>query len=163
MLTSGALDRCDDPAEWLRREIETALDAKRNMVALLPNGFTFEALSTVGRLQSSPAPLRRHQALRISEDDFFDAATEQLRSKYIAVTVNAVPRPTSAHAQQVVQEQLDAASKAADLAPAGEEAALQSTVLVLRRLTRGQCPAAPKDGPIDLAAQSALGDDHYCA
>src|SRR5580700_8936281 len=35
LLTPSALERCDDPADWLRREIETALDNKRNMVPLM--------------------------------------------------------------------------------------------------------------------------------
>jgi TIR domain len=34
LLTPTALERCDDPADWLRREIEVALEAKRNIVPL---------------------------------------------------------------------------------------------------------------------------------
>ena len=43
VLTPEALERCGDPADWLCREIEAALQAKRNVVPLLLNGFTFES------------------------------------------------------------------------------------------------------------------------
>src|SRR5215475_8149643 len=43
LLTPAALMRCDDPADWLRREIETAIETKRNVVPLLLDGFTFAA------------------------------------------------------------------------------------------------------------------------
>ena len=39
ILTPSALERCDNPEDWLRREIETALDVKRNIVPLFLEGF----------------------------------------------------------------------------------------------------------------------------
>jgi hypothetical protein len=41
LLTPTALERCDDPDDWLRREIETALAKKRNIVPLMLDGFDF--------------------------------------------------------------------------------------------------------------------------
>jgi hypothetical protein len=38
LLTPSALERCDDPKDWLRREIETALDNQRNIVPLMTSG-----------------------------------------------------------------------------------------------------------------------------
>src|SRR4051812_40091598 len=35
LLTPSALERCGDPIDWLRREIETALESKRNIVPLM--------------------------------------------------------------------------------------------------------------------------------
>jgi len=43
VLTPSALERCDDPGDWLCREIETALDTKRNIVPLMLEGFAFGA------------------------------------------------------------------------------------------------------------------------
>src|ERR1700737_1502130 len=34
LLTPSALERCGDPEDWLRREIETALENQRNIVPL---------------------------------------------------------------------------------------------------------------------------------
>lgn len=41
LLTPSALERCDDPNDWLRREIETALASQRNIVPLMLEGFDF--------------------------------------------------------------------------------------------------------------------------
>src|SRR5690349_20558116 len=35
LLTPSALERCGEPGDWFRREIETALDLKRNIVPLM--------------------------------------------------------------------------------------------------------------------------------
>jgi hypothetical protein len=113
VLTPTALEHCDDPSDWMRREIETALAAKRNIVPLLMDGFTLKAPLAVERLQGSLAPLRRYQALSVPKESlYFDTAMEQLRSKYLAVSVKTVLHPASQHAQQVAKEQHDAAVKA---------------------------------------------------
>jgi len=41
LLTPSALERCGDPADWLRREIETALATQRNTVPLMLEGLDF--------------------------------------------------------------------------------------------------------------------------
>src|SRR5580704_15869502 len=43
LLTPSALERCDQPGDWLRREIETALENRRNTVPLLVENFDFGA------------------------------------------------------------------------------------------------------------------------
>ena len=35
LLTPTALERCSDPEDWMRREIEAALDSQRNIVPLM--------------------------------------------------------------------------------------------------------------------------------
>lgn len=49
ILTPSALERCSEPGDWLRTEIETAIDYKRNIVPLMMEGFNY----------SSPA-IRQH-------------------------------------------------------------------------------------------------------
>lgn len=41
ILTPSALERCKNPGDWLRREIETAIDENRNIVPLMLEGFDF--------------------------------------------------------------------------------------------------------------------------
>src|ERR1700692_4105351 len=41
LLTPSALERCDDPEDWLRREIETALASQRNIVPIMLESFDF--------------------------------------------------------------------------------------------------------------------------
>jgi len=58
LLTPGALDRCDDPADWLRLEIEAALDARRNIVPLLIDGFDFSTPPIASRFTGKLAALK---------------------------------------------------------------------------------------------------------
>src|ERR1700753_801304 len=41
LLTPSALERCNEPEDWLRREIETALAHGRNVVPLMLERFDF--------------------------------------------------------------------------------------------------------------------------
>jgi hypothetical protein len=41
ILSPGALERCVNEDDWLRREIETAITYERNVVPLLFSGFSF--------------------------------------------------------------------------------------------------------------------------
>src|SRR5688500_719857 len=40
ILTPTALDRSSEPGDWLRREIETAIDERRNIIPLFFEGFS---------------------------------------------------------------------------------------------------------------------------
>src|SRR5271166_2366099 len=50
LLTPSALERCGEPEDWLRREIETAQEIKRNIVALMLEGFNFGTPSIASQL-----------------------------------------------------------------------------------------------------------------
>jgi TPR repeat protein len=108
LLTPDALDRCGDPDDWVRREIETALDAKRNIVPLLLDGFRLEAPDAARRLQGSLAPLRRYQGLTVP-DGYFEEAMDRLRGNFLTIPVETVLHPAPAHARAVAREQRDAA------------------------------------------------------
>src|SRR5713226_8228918 len=115
LLTPSALERCDDPADWLRREIETALANQRNIVPLMLEGFDFGAPKIAGQLTGALAALRRYNGLNIPPD-YFEAAMDRLRS-YLSVPLAAVLHPASASAQQAATEQ----KAAAGVAPAVQE------------------------------------------
>src|SRR5947207_439187 len=42
ILTPGTLDRCAEPGDWLRREIEHAMSLERVIVPLVTANFSFE-------------------------------------------------------------------------------------------------------------------------
>ena len=70
ILTPSALDRCNQPGDWLRREIETAIEEKRNIVPIFFDGFSFgtpaisEKLSgRLGKLSKYGSLLSYHQVL----------------------------------------------------------------------------------------------------
>src|ERR1019366_2922122 len=72
VLTPSALERCDDPADWLRREIETALDSQRNVVPLMLEGFDFGSPKIASQLTRMLEPLKHYNALSIPPEYFFE-------------------------------------------------------------------------------------------
>src|SRR5271170_7394213 len=89
LLTPSALERCDEPGDWLRREIETALEIKRNIVPLMLEGFSFGTPSIANQLTGSLAPLKRYNALLVPVE-YFNEAMERLRAKFLNVALDAV-------------------------------------------------------------------------
>jgi hypothetical protein len=104
LLTPSSLDRCDDPSDWLRRELETAIATKRNIVPLLLEGFDFAAPRIGIQLTGSLAPLRNYNAM-IVQAAYFAEAMERLRLRYLNVPVEAVLRLASLSEQRIVKEQ----------------------------------------------------------
>jgi len=113
LLTPAALERCDQPADWLRREIETALENRRNIIPLALDGFDFDAPPVVARLSGSLAPLKEYNSLRIHAD-YFSEAMERLREKFLSVPLEAVLHSVSPVAERAVKEQQRAAQSAVD-------------------------------------------------
>lgn len=111
LLTPSALDRCAEPGDWLRREIEAALDDRRNIVPLMLEGFDFSTPTIAGQLTGKLAVLKKYSALSIAPAFFFDAMT-RLRDRYLNVALDAVSHPASAAAQLAAADQKSAAEMA---------------------------------------------------
>src|SRR5262245_42727437 len=73
ILTPGTLERCNEPGDWLRREIEEALRLKRNIVPLFINNFDLREAEPL--LTGELAQLKRLNALDVPHN-YFDAAME---------------------------------------------------------------------------------------
>ena len=116
LLTPSALESCGDPADWLRREIETALDGQRNIVPLILEGFDFEAPKISSQLTGTLAALRLYNGLTIPPEYFLEAM-DRLRNRYLSVPLSAVLHPPSPSARRVAVQQ----KTAADAAPAVQE------------------------------------------
>jgi tetratricopeptide (TPR) repeat protein len=116
LLAPSALERCGEPGDWLRREIETALESRRNVVPLMLEGFDFSSSSITNQLIGKLAALKHYNALRIPVD-YFSEAMERLREKYLNVPLDSVLHPTSSFALQAAR----AAQDAARAAPAVQE------------------------------------------
>ena len=82
ILTSHTLERCSDPDDWVRREIEYAMDVGRNIIPLMFHGFRFDdhvqSLLT-GKLKELP----RHNGLNVPSD-FFGEAMQKLRERFLS-------------------------------------------------------------------------------
>ena len=111
LLTPSALERAGDKDDWLRREIETALATRRNIVPLMLENFDFDARSIKEHLTGSLADLRRYNALRIPAD-FFNAAMNRLCEKYLDVPLDAVLHPVHATVRDAVIAQQASANAA---------------------------------------------------
>ncbi len=111
LLTPSALERSGDPGDWLRREIEAALDSKRNIVPLMLEGFDFGTPSIANHLTGKLASLKRYNAMTVPPE-YFEAAMAKLRDKFLNVPLDAVLHPASLAAQQAATQQKGAAAKA---------------------------------------------------
>jgi tetratricopeptide (TPR) repeat protein len=104
VLTPSALERCREPEDWLRREIELALDSRRNIVALMLDEFKFNSPGVSEQLTGKLAALKKYTAVHVPAD-YFEAAMERLRNQFLSVPVDAVAHPASAGVQRAAEEQ----------------------------------------------------------
>ena len=111
ILTLTALDRCNEPGDWLRREIEIAIDEKRNIIPLFFKGFRFGTPSISASLTGKLSSLSRYNGLNVHED-YFDEAIHRLRTQYLNIPLNTVLHPVSTEVQKVVREEQVAADRA---------------------------------------------------
>lgn len=111
LLTPSALERCGEPGDWLRREIETALRSKRNIVPLMLEGFSFGTPTIATQLTGTLAPLKKFNALEIPPA-YFVEAMDRLRTRFLNVPLTAVLQPASTSARQAATEQKTAAEAA---------------------------------------------------
>lgn len=115
ILTPSSLERCDTPGDWLRCEIEEALETKRNVVPLLLEGFDFGAPTIASKLTGKLAVVPRYNGMTISAE-YFGAAMDRLREKFLNIPLDAVLHPASDFAQQAAKEQQGAAAAAPPVA-----------------------------------------------
>jgi hypothetical protein len=111
LLTPSALERCTEPTDWLRREIEAALDNQRNLVPLMLGGFDFGAPSIASQLTGKLSALKHYNALSVPAA-FFGEAMDRLRNKYLNVPLTAVLHPAAISAQLAAKEQKTATETA---------------------------------------------------
>jgi hypothetical protein len=65
VLTPSALERLKEPNDWLRREIETAMDEKRNIVPLMLESFDFGSPLVMEALSGKLVALKGYNGLRV--------------------------------------------------------------------------------------------------
>src|SRR5271165_3220633 len=70
LLSPSALERCGEPGDWLRREIEAALKNKRNIVPIMLEGFDFNTPSMASQLTGKLSRLSKYGALNVPVDYF---------------------------------------------------------------------------------------------
>ena len=115
LLTPSALVPCGDPGDWVRREIEAAIDSRRNIVPLMLEGFDFGTPAIASQLTGKLAALKNYNALSIPAEYFLEAMN-RLRDVYLNVPLDAVVQPVSPAAGLAATEQRGAAAMAPPVA-----------------------------------------------
>jgi len=107
------LERCDQPEDWLRREIELAIETKRNIIPLMIEGFNFNSFSTEKTLTGKLANLKKYNAIGIPAE-YFDEAMAKLRgANFLNRPLESILHPVSDITTQITSEQHAEATKAA--------------------------------------------------
>lgn len=110
LLTPTALERCKNPNDWLRREIETALRHKRNIVPVFLNDFDFGNADHAKYLTGNIATLKSYNGLEVPKG-FFGEAMSRLKTRYLNIALDTVLHPVSNDVKRAVQQQQKAANK----------------------------------------------------
>lgn len=111
ILTPTALDRANEPGDWLRREIEFAIDERRNIIPLFFRGFRFGDPAITEKLTGKLSSISRYNGLNVHED-YFEEAMHRLRTQYLNIPLNTVVHPVSTEVRKVVREEQIAADQA---------------------------------------------------
>jgi hypothetical protein len=111
LLTPGALERCANEGDWLRREIEESLRLKRNIVPVIEEGFDFER-ETAYLPAAWRVAFKRLNGLPLSYF-YFEASMQTLRERFLKQPVYGVEiKPTPAAERAEVQERIKKAELA---------------------------------------------------
>lgn len=93
ILSPGCLDRCAQPGDWLRREIEFAIAQARMIVPVTADSFDWKTAEHL--LTGGLSELGRYNGVRVPYD-YFDAAMDKLRDRFLVpVDVPTTPVPAA--------------------------------------------------------------------
>jgi hypothetical protein len=109
LIGPSTLERSDDPNDWVRREIEIAIEARRNIISLMFGGFDFNSASGTRPLTGYLAALTKGNALSVSTNHF-EADMTSLRRTFLDISLETVLHPPSLQVMKVVKEHQSAAA-----------------------------------------------------
>jgi tetratricopeptide (TPR) repeat protein len=104
ILTPGTVERFTKPDDWLRREIEYAIDKNRNIVPLLVNEFKFSGTETY--LTGKLARLSRFSGVSVPHE-YFDEAMGRLRKRFLKDPVYIEIKPAPAAVQVEAERRIE--------------------------------------------------------
>ena len=90
ILSPSAIERIKEPNSILRREIEMAMDEKRNIVPLMMEDFDFGSPKTKESLTGKLEQLNSYQGLKLVPEFFFKGM-EELRMRYLNIALEDMP------------------------------------------------------------------------
>jgi tetratricopeptide (TPR) repeat protein len=105
ILTQGSLEGCQAPDDWLRREIECAIDLGRNVVALLVNDFRFDE-SAQAYLTGKLTALASYNSLTLPHE-YFDEAMARLRMRFLRQPTQGIVKPAPRQDASAIQQKIE--------------------------------------------------------
>lgn len=112
ILTPSALENCNKPDDWFRREIETAIDESRNIIPFMVENFDFGNQVVKNALTGQLKILSTYNGLPVQNAYVFEAM-ERLRNRFLNKTLSDVPKATlRVDAQKITEMQKAAANNA---------------------------------------------------
>jgi tetratricopeptide (TPR) repeat protein len=107
ILTPGSLERCGNTDDWLRREMETALELQRNIVPVLVDNFAFADYDKI--LTDKLADVAGFNSLNLYHD-YFDAGMEKLRNRFLRGQPLVEIKPTTPAEAEIAERKIDEAA-----------------------------------------------------
>lgn len=92
LLTPSTLKRCNEPNDWIRYEIESALKHKRNIVPIFLDGFKFDDKEITEYLTGNIENIKKLAGLSIF-DEYFNDGMNKLCNQFLNTPLNSVPHP----------------------------------------------------------------------
>ncbi len=112
VLSPSALERCNQPGDWLRREIETAMDENRNIIPVMLEGFDFGSPLVKQALTGKLASLNGYNGMSLVTE-YVEAGFEKLRNRFLNVALEDIHLHTLAEeAREITATQKAAADEA---------------------------------------------------
>jgi hypothetical protein len=93
LLSQTTLDRCSEPDDFVRKEIERALASRRNIVPMYLDGFNISDSRISSLLTGSLASLKQYSGVRVPLE-YFSEVMSRLRKQYL-ISIGDVPHPIS--------------------------------------------------------------------
>lgn len=112
ILTPSALEKCSKPGDWLRREIETAIDENRNIIPFMVDNFDFGSQAVKNALTGKLKILSTYNGLPVQNTYVFEAM-DRLRNRFLNTALSDVPKAVlQIEAQKITDMQKAAANNA---------------------------------------------------
>jgi tetratricopeptide (TPR) repeat protein len=112
ILSPSALERCNEPGDWLRREMETAIDNQRNIIPLIMEGFDFGSPSTLKALTGKLDAFKKYNGLGVPAEYFEEAMTKLRSERFLNKPLESVSHPVADITKQITEEQKSTANEA---------------------------------------------------
>ncbi|MBC8171267.1 MAG: tetratricopeptide repeat protein [Anaerolineae bacterium] len=110
MLTPDALKRCNDAGDWLRREVEYAMEIRRNIVPLMFDGFNFR--ENHAYLTGKLALLPEYQGIEVPKSAaYFEFAMQLLRDHHLNKALNTIIHPTPPEDETALRRKIEVANE----------------------------------------------------